>query len=67
MNWDAFNNPILWGVIGLGVLVNVPWSYVWSMLPAFKLPEFGSGPSDDKLIQKLTDIEQAIRDLGDKP
>ena len=53
-------------ILGLVVLavLNVPWSYLWSLAKSFKLPGMSSG--NDKLIDKLGDIEQAIRDLGSK-
>lgn len=53
-------------VIGLVVLavINVPWSYLWSVVKSFKLPSMSCG--NDKLIDKLGDIERAIRDLGGK-
>ena len=58
MNLDNQTLMIL-GLAALAVL-NVPWSYLWSLAKSFKMPSI-SGGSD-----KLTDIEQAIRDLGGK-
>jgi len=64
VNWDALNNPILWGLAALLIATNIPWSQIWAMLPAFKLPSLSR--SSKEVIDKLGDIEQAIRDLGDK-
>jgi hypothetical protein len=62
MNLDNQTLMIL-GLAALAVL-NVPWSYLWSLAKSFKLPSMSGG--NDKLIDKLGDIEQAIRDLGGK-
>ena len=62
MNLDNQTLMIL-GLVVLAVL-NVPWSYLWSLAKSFKVPSMSSG--NDKLIDKLGDIEQAIRDLGGK-
>ena len=61
MNLDNQTLMIL-GLAALAV-INVPWSYLWSLAKSFKLPSMSGG---DKLIDKLGDIEQAIRDLGGK-
>lgn len=62
MNLDNQTLMIL-GLAALAV-INVPWSYLWSVVKSLKLPSMSSG--NDKLIDKLGDIEQAIRDLGGK-
>lgn len=62
MNLDNQTLMIL-GLVVLAVL-NAPWSYLWSVAKSFKLPSMSGG--NDKLIDKLGDIERAIRDLGGK-
>jgi len=62
MNLDNQTLMIL-GLAALAVL-NVPWSYLWSLAKSFKMPSISGG--SDKLIDKLGDIERAIRDLGGK-
>ena len=62
MNLDNQTLMIL-GLAALAV-INVPWSYLWSVAKSFKLPSMSGG--NDKLIDKLGDIERAIRDLGGK-
>lgn len=62
-------------ILGLVVLavLNVPWSYLWSIAKSFKLPSFGGNADDELLIVSLKEVKkelhcicEAIRDLGDK-
>lgn len=62
------NQTLIYVAIGAAALLNVPWSQVWTWLSALRVPDFGdSSDGQRELLQKLTDIEQAIRELKDKP